>query len=264
MRRQRVAGLAHNAFAVAEIAPPPAVARALAAKAQQIARQNLQQAVETARLQGAFEAAGIPVIVLKGIVLAQLAYGSLNVKHSKDIDLMVPHARAQEALAMLEADGYVLVQPARRLNDRQRAAALRFGVEFLLVKRAANLQVELRWRLMENPLLLAGADPWSHTRDVVLSETMTLRSLDDELLFAYLCAHGAGHGWYRLKWLADVNALVAPKSEAERERLFRYAQKVGSGVCAGQALLLCERQLQTKVPVGLANELHRDKRLSIW
>ena len=110
---------------------------------------------------------------------------------------------------MLEADGYALVQPARRLNDRQRAAALRFGVEFLLVKRAGNLQVELRWRMMENALLLAGADPWSHTRDVALSETITLRSMDDELLFAYLCAHGAGHGWYRLKWLADLNALLS-------------------------------------------------------
>ena len=87
VRRQRVAGLAHHALAAAEIAPPPAVAQALAAQAQQIARQNLQQAAETARLQGAFDAAGIPVIVLKGVALAQLAYGSLTLKHSKDIDL---------------------------------------------------------------------------------------------------------------------------------------------------------------------------------
>ena len=42
-------------------------------------------------------------------------------------------------------------------------------------------------------------------------------------LFAYLCMHGALHWWNRLKWLADVNALLASTSEDGVEHLIRAA-----------------------------------------
>lgn len=263
VRRQRVAGLAHNALVTAKVTLPAPIARELAAQAEQIAHRNLALAAETVRLQRAFAAAGIPSIVLKGIALAQLAYGSLTLKHSKDIDLLVPREKAQDALCMLEDDGYALVQPARQLSDRQRAAALRYGVEFLLKNRRRNLDVELRWRLTDNSLLLAGADPWSPTQDVGLSNSLATRTLADEFLFAYLCVHGAGHGWSRLKWLADLNALMARKGEADIERLYRYAEATGAGVCAGQALLLCEQVLLARLPGRLARDLQGSRRLQI-
>jgi hypothetical protein len=69
--------------------------------------------------------------------------------------------------------------------------------------------------------------------------------LGEEDLFAYLCMHGALHWWYRLKWLADINALIVPGPETNIERLFRAAEIRGVGRAAAQGLLLCQRVLGT-------------------
>jgi hypothetical protein len=42
-----------------------------------------------------------------------------------------------------------------------------------------------------------------------------------------------------LKWLADINALLAAAPEASSERLFQAAETRGAGLAAAQALLLC-------------------------
>jgi hypothetical protein len=73
-------------------------------------------------------------------------------------------------------------------------------------------------------------------------------------LFAFLCVHGAHHSWSRLKWLADLNALVVSTS-SDVEHLFRHAQSVGAGKCVGQALWLCRDLFGMEVPGALARDL---------
>ena len=108
VKHQRVDALVHNAFAAAGIETPTPIAQQLASRSQRIARKNLLLVFESGRLQRMFDAAGIPVIELKGVALAQRAYGSFTLKHSKDIDLLVPPERAQAALDLLERDGYAV------------------------------------------------------------------------------------------------------------------------------------------------------------
>lgn len=261
VKRQRVIGLVYNALSAAGSDVPSTIAQQLQAGAQNIGRQNLILAAETIRLQRAFDAAQIPVIVLKGASLAQLAYGSLSLKHSKDIDLLIAPDRAQEGLQLLERQGYALQQPAAHLSEAQRQTAVQYGDEFALVHGRSRAQVELRWRLTENPLLLTDVGVFSPTIEFPLSGGASVRTLSEKDMFAYLCAHGAGHGWSRLKWLADLNALMAQKTEADIERLYRHAQGKGTGRCAGQALLLCHRLLNLSLPPRLKDELQSNRRL---
>lgn len=78
-------------------------------------------------------------------------------------------------------------------------------------------------------------------------------------LHGYLCVHGAYHRWSRLKWLADLNAMLTATG-ADVAQLYRHAQKVGAGLCAGQALLLCRRLFDLPLPAAIAAELEADKR----
>lgn len=264
--RQRVAGLVQVALAEADLAsvgmvPPPTVTQQLTVSAQRIARQNLGFAAETIRLQRLFEQAGITALVLKGVALAQLAYGSLNTKHARDIDLLVPAENADAALQLLEADGYRLVSPARRLSARQRRSMLRYGREAELVHPDRKFNLELHWRAADNARLLQGIDAHAAAQTVMLSGGIGVRTLATDDLFAYLSVHGARHAWSRLKWLADVNALLAAQP-AQIEHLYRHAQRVGAGICAGQALLLCRRLLALPLPERLAAELAADRRLA--
>src|SRR5262249_40375230 len=75
-----------------------------------------------------------------------------------------------------------------------------------------------------------------------------LRTMGDEDLFAYLCMHGAVHWWYRLKWLADINALLTAVSDDGVEHLIRVAEAKGVGRAVAQALLLCRRLLAMPLP----------------
>lgn len=59
----------------------------------------------------------------------------------------------------------------------------------------------------------------------------TLNVLRREDEFAYLCVHGAGHSWSRLKWLADLNARLAGLEAQRIAGLYRYAEARGAG-CA--------------------------------
>lgn len=229
-KRHRISGLVHTAIAETGIEIERSVAEELASQTRLLARRNLLLAAETARLQGALEAAGIPAPALKGITLAQLAYGSLNIKDTRDIDLLVPPDRAAAALAIAEREGYTLTHPAAHLSAAQRAAVFRFAREVQFVHRDKKVRLEVQWRAMDNPVLLAGIGAYSGTQDVSLSDGLRLRTLATDDLFAYLCAHGAQHAWSRLKWLADFNALLAARLAAnfgDSERLYRHAQRPG-------------------------------------
>ena len=261
--RQRVAGLVHNALSSAGVDVPPATGRRLAAEARHIARQSLAFAAETASLQRGFDASGIPVIVLKGVALAQRAYGSLALKQGRDIDLLVVSGNALQALRLLERQGYELVSPSRQLDDAQRRALVHYGREAELAKTGGNLRVELHWRPVDNSMLLRDIDACSATQDVALTNGDRIRTLATDDQFAYLCVHGASHSWARLKWLADLNALLAAENDDRIAQLYRHARDKGAGLCAGQALLLCQQLLALPLPAALAAELRANWRLAV-
>ncbi len=261
--RHRVEGLVHAALTDAGTQMPAAVSQALTVRAQRIAARSLATAVESVRLQVLFDAAHIPMLVLKGAGLAQLGYGTLAIKQSKDIDLLVAPGRADAALRLLEVQGYALRPVARRLSERQRRDALRYGRELALLHPHSRLEVELRWRVVESPPLLMGVDVDAVSQAVALPNIGAVRTFQNDDLFAYLCLHGAAHGWSRLKWLADLNALIAAKDDAALWQTYRHAEARGTGVCAGLALLLCHRLLGRKLPAALEAALVGNIRLRL-
>jgi hypothetical protein len=260
VNRHRVVGLAYDALSVAKANLPAAVADTLAANARRIARRNFVLAAETVRLQRAFDAADVPCLILKGVALAQLAYGSPAIKHARDIDLLVPPDRAEAAQQVLEREGYALNYPARHLSDTQKRALFSNAREMQFIRPSGNFVVEMQWHASSNPALLKGVDARSRLQSVSLFHIGSTSTLASDDLFAYLCVHGAQHAWSRLKWLADFNAFAAT-DDGEMARRYRHAQSIGAGRCAGLALLLCRRLLQLRLPDALADELERDGRL---
>ncbi|MDO8875812.1 MAG: nucleotidyltransferase family protein [Pseudolabrys sp.] len=261
--RHRVEGLVHAALQAASVALPPDIVRELALRAQRIALRNALLTGESVRLQRALDAAGIATTILKGSALAQLAYGTLDLKQARDIDLLVAPDDAAAALRHLEDDGYALASPRGPLDATQRAAVFRYGKEIELVHGVSKTRVELQWRLAVHPLLLQGVGARSAARQTVtLSDGRALTTLADDDLFGYLCVHGAYHAWSRLKWLADLNALIVSRHGGDIARLYRHAESRSAGLCAGQALLLCQRILGLPLPADLAARLSADRRLA--
>jgi hypothetical protein len=258
-RRHRIEGLAHAALTSAGIVPRPATAEALRGAAGDIVRAGLEIAAETARLQGLFDAASIANLVLKGATLDILAWGRIGLKQAWDIDLLVAVEEAARARMILQREGYALEVPADGAPEAFETW-LAVAKEAVFRHPVLGHVVELHWRLADVASLLPGLSVGSPPQSVSLSPTRSLRTLADDELFAYLCVHGTSHAWSRLKWLADLGAMLARRGEADRERLYRRAIELQAGRCPVVALLLCERLLHLPLPSGCASEIRADRK----
>ncbi len=256
--RHRVEGLVWNALKESGAAVPPGAGERLRAAADRIARQNLLLTGESLRLSGLLERAQVRHLFVKGITLGVLAYGSIAPKMGWDIDLLVSADSVEAAGAALDEAGYGLLLPGGPKGRERLGIWHRHWKESVWVRPGARLTVELHSRLNDNPLLLPGVGLDSPTRRVEVSKGRFLATLCNDELFAYLCVHGASSAWFRLKWIADVGALIGGCPPEEIERLYRRSQDMGAGRAAGQALLLCERLFATPLPDALAAELRSD------
>jgi hypothetical protein len=90
-------------------------------------------------------------------------------------------------------------------------------------------------------------------------------TLPDDELFLYLCVHGAVHVWFRLKWLADVAALLHHVPRDVLERTASRARALRLERPFHQALLLAHFLLNAPVPPKLlaaAKDDHAARRLA--
>jgi hypothetical protein len=255
--RHRVEGLVWDGLTRAGVEAPDAVARPLAAVASLTARENLQFAAEAARLGRAFDAAGLPFLVLKGVTLNMLAYGTLALKRSADVDVSVEPSRYADAVRLMAETGYACVGPAPGASVEDLLAGLSRNKHSIWERGA--IWVELHAALVDSPLLLPGISAASERQAVPIAPGLSLPTLAREPLFAYLCVHGASHGWSRLKWLADVAALLKDETPEGVEDLYRRSVTLGAGRSAAQALILCADLLGLALPPALERELRASR-----
>jgi hypothetical protein len=260
-RRHQVVGLVHDGLTRAQTNVPSEVAREVGGQAAILVRETLTMAREALRLQRLFDDAKLPVLFVKGAALSVLAFGNLGLRSSQDIDLLVNYETLPAATALILRAGYRRFDPSTNVSDAKLRLLMPFRKDLGFIHEGTGLQVELHWRLFLNPQAMAEPLITVASRIVPLSGAAGLRTLGEEDLFAYLCMHGALHWWYRLKWLADINALLAAASEDSVERLIRAAEVRGAGRATAQALLLCRRILGTPIPDRLMATLTNDSTL---
>jgi Uncharacterised nucleotidyltransferase len=255
--RHRVPGLVHDGLTRTPIAVPPEIAREIGVQAAALVRQNLTFAAEAVRLQRLFAEANLPVGFIKGVSLAMLAYGNLGIRHNRDIDLLVAPELTLAASVLLERAGYRQFEPPATFGEAQLLMWRHRCKEVRYVHEKTQLEVELHSRLFDNPRLMAEVPITGSLRTIPISKDIGLCTLGEDDLFSYLCAHGAVHCWFRLKWLADIGALLAHQPVGGVERLYRATDARGAGRSAAQAILLCRRLLGTTIPDQLITTLRK-------
>lgn len=255
LARHRVEGLAHEALAAAGVAVDPALRQT----ASEIAMEGLRLAAETGRLQSALDVAGIANLVLKGATLDVLAWGRIGLKQAWDIDLLVTPDDARRARHVLEGLDYHLRDPDDS-SDLAFEAWVVLAKECVFRHRQSGVVVELHWRLADAATLLPDISARSPAQSVRLSQGLALRTLARDELFAYLCVHGASHAWSRLKWIADLGAILAREDDAGRIALYRRSLHLGAGNCSAAALRLCESLFGASPPAALLPEIHSNSK----
>jgi hypothetical protein len=146
----------------------------------------------------ALESAGIPFVVLKGAALAEPVYRDPVLRHSHDLELLVPEAAVRRAAAALRDAGCEGLEPLRASGK-------------LRVFHDSGLPVVLRTRLFE-PRLYGGDWEWCFGRTVsAVVADRTVRILSPALALLHACVHAAyGHGRSSLQWVTDAVMLIRP------------------------------------------------------
>jgi hypothetical protein len=260
--RHRIAGLVRHSLSSAGITPSPAEAADLNARSHKIATGELFLAGEAARLYAALQGIGIRTQVLKGVAVAMQAFGRLGLRFNHDIDLLVAQPDIPAGVSMLEKAGYVRIEPAAGASKQEVEKWLRTHKD--LVFRHANHGsiVELHWRLFDNRYLLPDFAS-AEAEAVTLPGGMTLQTLPRERALLYMCVHGAEHAWSRLKWLADVGAMLQAGGDGAGERLYELAKTHHVHRAAAQAILLCGRLFGAQVPAQVLADARGDRRIRI-
>lgn len=209
--RHRVAPLVHRSDLPALGAPDATVER-VGALAMAAAVRALAQLRLVIDLVAALRSAGIDVLVLKGLPLAQVGYGGPAARDPGDIDLLIDPRRVNAAADLLLDRGLTvqpwsngpppaLIRPALdRAADLPALSEISFD--------APDARIDLHWRLFENSALFPVSARWLTEPEHVQVGPALLPVLPAAELWPYVAVHGTEHGWRRLKWLADVPALA--------------------------------------------------------
>ena len=239
--RHRVEGLVARAFADGKIEAPMKIRRHFSNCARGQALVATRSAKALRDISQALENRLIPFVLLKGLDVAERYYTSWADRQSIDIDLLVPEAKLCEAERALNEIGFS-AQSFQKIPQRCRLLAQRLRADLALERRSDDIHVELHYRLFPNPYLLPMSFAELYDRSVPLSlGHAKVRVFKPDALLNYLVIHGAKHGWFRLKWLADLDKIVPAMSDAEFQQATDFAARAG-----------CERLLATSL-----NLLHR-------
>lgn len=225
-----------------------AVPEALARQAEAGRRRALRQLGTALDLSEMLERSGVPVVLLKGVALSQQAFGSPLLRGAVDIDLLVRPQDVAAAWQLLSRAGWRQVNPPEPLTGARLALFCRAAKDSLHRHRETGQVLELHWRLSDElaePLM----PPPAALASLVLAPGRSVRVLDDAAQFLYLATHGAAHGWARIKWLADVAALLH-RSPDGGARLWAHAAGAGGQIAAGSAVILAQELFGLAPPPG--------------
>jgi hypothetical protein len=187
---------------------PDEQAAVLRASVVENAHTCLSRTAHLVALHRLFREQQIDLRIFKGIPLAMAAFQDPTLRDAGDIDLLVAEKDIFKAWEILEARGYVRFEPQARLTPRRLRSYLAHQKDFSYEHPTAGLVIDLHWRLFRNAFLPANAGLKEVGEDWINLGSERIPTFPAQRLLLYLCVHGALDGWLRLKWLADIGALL--------------------------------------------------------
>ncbi|MXO57599.1 nucleotidyltransferase domain-containing protein [Pontixanthobacter gangjinensis] len=251
--RHRVAALVHSGLAAApHITPPSDMCDRFAASTSANAQVFMRGVHVAGLLTTAMREAGIACAVLKGIGVAAHYYDQPSDREMIDIDLLVDPNRYEEAETIVRAHGFDRFYPKFALDHRKRASFRRLHNAMTFIRRNDGLQIDLHWRKVQNPVLMAHLDA-NWTRLLVEDEAagLPIPMLRPAAHALYIAAHGIKHGWVRLKWLVDIDRVIRGMTSDEIVEMLDLAELGQLGKMLAASLDLSQRILGTPLPSNL-------------
>jgi hypothetical protein len=179
---------------------------------------SLQQTQEQLRLISRLQAQGIDIIPLKGQLLSHQIYGTIGMRCSSDIDILVHPDCLEETYRSLDRDGYVCCLHNTKLSPKQMKHIRTNLYHLEFIHEAKNICLELHWNLGSLWLTEQMTQIWGHVA-TYRWQNAEVKCLDQISQLLFLCDHGARHRFTYLKWLSDIARIMAGLANEEWDEL---------------------------------------------
>ena len=215
-------------------------------RAQISALTSLRITGELISLTRILEAAGVPVLALKGPALGARAYGDVALRPQADLDLLIHQPDIDRALHALAPAGYARTAT---LAAGQEAAYREVEYHHALTG-PSGISVELHWGVIKKQFGLRVPDAfwWTDPHLVPLGGTH-VKSLSNEATLVYLAIHGTKHEWRHLRWIGDI-AGVARLQPMDWARVAETSARLGTLRMTRLALALAKELFGAELPAG--------------
>ena len=179
---------------------------------EQLAAKNHRMYEEMLAIVALFAHEGIPVLPLKGPMLALQAYRDLALREFGDLDLLVPAEHRARARQSLAERGYASFFPISAAAEQ---ALLHSPIHYhIALKR--ELMVELHWKTDAEFAIEPKDDPsWWKSLGVTRVGDTDVRVLAPHEQVLALCLHGSKHHWSSLHWLVDIAELLRKQPDLD-------------------------------------------------
>ncbi|MFB2349234.1 nucleotidyltransferase domain-containing protein [Priestia megaterium] len=173
-------------------------------------------------------------LFLKGPVIAYDLYGDISLRTSKDLDILIPEENLAEAETLLLQEGYEKEEVQTVLNE------LKWRYHHVTYfNPQKNIQIEIHWRLHPRPMKEPSFEElWTRKRTSLLT-SHPVSFLGKEDLFLYLITHGSRHGWFRLRWLKDIDQILG--YELNNQKINTFIKKYQYQRLVGQTSYLLDQ-----------------------
>ncbi len=222
-------------------------------------RRALAQVALLATLTRRAEAAGAPLLALKGVALSIALHGDPARRHAADLDVLVAPRDIGFVVTALRDLGFTPDAPWQQgsADDFLRWAPLHH--EFVFRDSGGQL-VEVHTRLT-GPLMGRSRSVdalWQDRLSLsVGGKAVAMPSLEDTA--PHLAVHGFCHGWERLAWIGDI-AVLATRDDMDWDRARALAASLRCRTALDASLLVAHELFDTNVPHGVDGRARRAAR----
>ena len=199
----------------------------------------------TSEMLAALHERGIPTLMLKGVPLTLLHYRDAGARQMNDVDVLVPPARATEAVAVLRDLG------AAPWNTPMPEKSVRVG-HAEAFRRPDGFEIDLHW--LSHWLPSDDEGLWSRAVPLEVGEVVSRAPAPTDLLVG-VCGHGAA--WAPeapVRWAADAVTIMR-SGPVDWELLLREARRRRMSLPLADTLGWVREHLRAPVPEGLLDEL---------
>ena len=196
-----------------------------------------------------FKENNVRLAILKGGLLAEMAYGEIGLRHAGDIDVLIARADFERARELLESLGYEMT-PA--LNGAQLASHLNAHCEIQFMRDDWFTVVDLHWALAPKSFVfkLETDDVLTRLQRVSVAG-MGFETLANEDLILYQAMHGAKHLWRRLEWISSLGETIRAADATDWDVVMNRAAGAHATRMLALGLRLAEKLSGINVPAGI-------------